>query len=407
MIISPGSTIGVLGSGQLGRMFAIAAHQLGYRVHVYSPDALTPAGQAADLEITASYSDEDALRAFARHVDVVTIEFENIPLRAVEVIEECVPVRPGRTVLASAQNRITEKTMLRNAGLPVPEFATVGGQSDIAEFIQLGAGSRKVVLKSTEAGYDGKGQTIVNGLVDAAAGWARIGHGSAIVEDLVDFEFELSVVGARSVTGEFECFGPILNYHRDHILDVSIAPADCVPSKIRAEAIQMTRTILESLNVIGVLCVEFFYTKDGRLLINEIAPRPHNSGHLSIEAAETSQFEQQVRAVCGLPLGSMRQYAPAAMANLLGEHFGDVEPDWLALLEWPTVKLHLYGKNALRRERKMGHLTAVAASAAIAESHVRSARLVMALGSDLDSHVENTLHMEHDACSCEENGNVN
>jgi len=378
MSFNPGATIGVLGSGQLGRMFAFAAHRLGYRVCVFSPDSGTPAGQAADREITAPYEDKNALRAFARRVDVVTVEFESIPLSAIEAVERIVPVRPGLNVLATAQNRIAEKTTLQQLGLPVPEFAPVSCAADIERFIDQAADSRPVVLKSASAGYDGKGQSIVNGKDDALEALHRIGDPQAIVEAHVDFECELSVVGARSVDGEIQCFGPIHNEHRDHILDVSVAPSDCLLPAVRAEAIEITQMVLEQLEVCGVLCVEFFYTRDGRLLVNEIAPRPHNSGHLTIEAATTSQFEQQVRAVCGLPLGSMQLLRPAAIANLLGEQLMAKEPDWNSLLAWPTLKLHLYGKGIPRAGRKMGHMTATASSSVVAESHVRGARRVLA-----------------------------
>ncbi len=373
MSIFPGGTIGVLGSGQLGRMLAMAAHTLGYRVHVFSPDTDTPAGQAATREITASYDDVDALRAFASGVDVVTLEFENIPLGAIDVVERIVPVRPGRQVLATAQNRIVEKSTLRNAGLPVADHAAVRCSSDIVQFIEQCGDAGRVVLKSAEAGYDGIGQTIVEGTFDADAALSRIDTESAIVEKLIEFECELSVIGSRSDKGDVECFGPVLNRHRDHILDTSVAPAENLSPTVRAEAIEMTRTVLEQLDVCGVLCVELFYTTGGQLLINEIAPRPHNSGHLSIEAAVCSQFEQQVRAVCGLPLGSMQQVRPAAMANLLGQHVAGVT-DWSSLLSWPTVKLHLYGKEDPRSRRKMGHLTATAANSAAAESQVLRAR---------------------------------
>ncbi|MEZ6059159.1 MAG: 5-(carboxyamino)imidazole ribonucleotide synthase [Planctomycetaceae bacterium] len=374
MTFLPGSTIGMLGSGQLGRMFAFAAHQLGYRIVVYSPDRNSPAGQAANREISAAYDDADALRKFAKSVNVVTLEFENIPIPTVEVVEQFVPVRPGPHVLAVAQNRIREKSTLQRAGLPVPKFVAVQSADDITTFLQSETTNQRGVLKSAEAGYDGKGQTIAEGILDTADAWNRIGNASAIIEELVDFRCEVSVIGARGIDGQIECFGPVLNHHSNHILDVSIAPAMGLAASLNLEAIEITRSVLESLDVVGVLCVEFFVTSDGRLLINEIAPRPHNSGHLTIEAAVTSQFEQQVRAVCGLPLGSMEQIRPAAMANLLGDHLLPGPPAWERLLANPEIKLHLYGKDEARIGRKMGHLTSMADTPEDAQRIVRNAR---------------------------------
>ncbi len=378
MTVLPGGTIGMLGSGQLGRMFAFAAHRLGYHVVVYSPDANSPAGQAADREFAAAYDDEDRLREFARQADVVTLEFENIPLTTVKVVEEFAPVRPGPNVLAVAQNRIREKSTLRDAGLPVPKFVAVESSENIIAFLASQTRDQRGVLKSAEAGYDGKGQTIVEGSTDADAAWQRIGNASAIIEELVEFDCEVSVIGARGIDGRIECFGPVLNYHSNHILDVSVAPAVGVAEHLKREAVEITQAVLETLDVIGVLCVEFFVTTDGRLLINEIAPRPHNSGHLTIEAAVTSQFEQQVRAVCGLPLGSMQQLVPAAMANLLGDHLLPGPVPWKRLLAEPNVKLHLYGKAAARIGRKMGHVTATASQPEDAERIVREARDLLA-----------------------------
>lgn len=355
--IQPGGTIGMLGSGQLGRMFASAAHQLGFRVHVFSPDQDSPAGRVSEREFTADYDDEAALVEFARGVDVVTFEFENVALAAVDCIQQHVPVRPGREVLRVAQNRIVEKTTLRSFGLPVPEFTPIDEAQQIAQFMQRGGAAKPVVIKSAESGYDGKGQTVVQSLEDVTSGYQRIGEVPSIAEELVDFACELSVIGARSVTGEIECFGPVLNHHEDHILDVSVAPVESISAAVKAEAIEIGRAVLEQLEVIGVLCVELFLTTDDTLLINEIAPRPHNSGHLTIEAAVTSQFEQQARAVSGLPLGSMEQLHPAAMANLLGRHYLPDGQDWSGLLRTPNAHLHLYGKSQSQPKRKMGHIT--------------------------------------------------
>jgi 5-(carboxyamino)imidazole ribonucleotide synthase len=363
-IILPGATIGVLGGGQLGRMFAIAARRLGYRVHTLAPEDDTPTGQVADLAVNASYDDLDAVRAFARRVDVVTFEFENVSAGATAAAEAHALVRPSGRSLFVTQHRLREKTFLAECGLPVTPFAPVRSEAE------LDAAVRKIgcpaVLKTAAFGYDGKGQVIVAGPDDAAAAWGSLGREDAVLEAFIDLDREVSVVGARGVDGTCVLFCPIDNTHRHHILDVSLAPAD-LPPNIATEAVAATRAVLAALDFVGVLCVEFFLARNGRLLINELAPRPHNSGHLTVDACRTSQFEQQLRAICGLPLGSPELLQPAAMANLLGDLWEQGEPDWAAALAIPDVKLHLYGKTTPRRGRKMGHLTAMAAS--IAEAH--------------------------------------
>ncbi len=367
----PGATLGVLGSGQLGRMFAIAARRLGYRVHVLSPDDDTPTGQVADVEIRANYEDVDRIAEFARGVSVVTFEFENVPQIAAETAAKFAPVRPAGSVLFTSQNRLREKSTLAKSGLPVTPFAPVRSLSDLQEALaKLGA---PAVLKTAAWGYDGKGQTIIRAAGDAAAAWERLATPEAILEAWIDFELEVSVVAARGLTGEFVAFPVFENAHRDHILDVTVCPAR-VSENIQREAVEIARSVLETLDVVGVLCVEFFVTKDSHLLINETAPRPHNSGHLTIDAHRTCQFEQQVRAVCGLPLGDVAQWQPAAMANLLGDVWSPHVPDWPAALAHPEVKLHLYGKREARPGRKMGHLTALADTVDAAEQIVRAAR---------------------------------
>jgi 5-(carboxyamino)imidazole ribonucleotide synthase len=372
-MIEPGGTIGMLGSGQLGRMFVHAAQQMGYRVHVYSPDANSPAGQAANKEIAAAYNDTDALRSFASEVDVVTLEFENIPTDTIDIVSEIVPVHPGRNVLNVAQNRIREKTTIRSFGLPVPDFAVVESADDIVRFL---ANHEKHggVLKSAESGYDGKGQARVETADSAAAALESIGHAAAIIEEFVPYQFETSVISARSPRGEVKSYAPIVNMHHNHILDISIAPSPLISAKLSAELVDIAENLMTSLEVIGVLCVEFFYANDGRILINEIAPRPHNSGHLTIEACVTSQFQQQVRAVCDLPLGSPTLVQPAAMVNLLGQHLSPHQPNFEKLFARPNTNLHLYGKAAPRDGRKMGHITVTAADASAAEAEVRAAR---------------------------------
>ncbi len=367
--ILPGATIGVLGSGQLGRMFAIAARRMGYRVHTYSPESDTPTGQVADLEINAPYGDLDQVREFARGVAAVTFEFENVPAATAAAAAEIVPVRPDGTVLHISQHRLREKTFLRNAGLPVTEFWEIHSQADLEKALQGPA-----ILKSADFGYDGKGQYRIQKPDDATRAWAKVGPSAAVLEAFVDFACEVSVVAARSGDGDFVHWGVIQNAHRNGILDISVAPAK-VSRKVANRAVEIAREVLEKLNVVGVLCVEFFVTKSDDLLINELAPRPHNSGHVTFDACVTSQFEQQLRAVCGLPLGSTRFMQPAAMANLLGDLWANGEPDWAAACAFPDVKLHLYGKLTPRPGRKMGHLTALGDNAEEVVTKARAALL--------------------------------
>jgi len=370
-LVPPGAAVGVLGSGQLGRMFAMAARRLGYRVHTFSPDRDTPTGQVADLEVAAPYDDLDAVRAFARQVAVVTFEFENVPAATVEAAAAQAPVRPAGRVLHVAQQRLREKGFLVEAGLPVARFVPVRSLEDLRR--GLVAVGLPAVLKQAAWGYDGKGQAKLASAAEAETAWAAVGAQESILEAFVDFEREVSVVAARGLDGSVADYGVIENVHRHHILDVSTAPA-AVPEPVAVEAGRLTRAALEALDVVGVLCVEFFVTRDGSLLINELAPRPHNSGHLTVDACLTSQFEQQLRAVCGLPLGSTERLRPAAMANLLGDLWAQGEPDWAAALAFPDVKLHLYGKAEARPGRKMGHLTALAATAQDARLSVLRAR---------------------------------
>ena len=369
--ILPGSAVGVLGSGQLGRMFAIAARRMGYRVHTLSPDTDTPTGQVADVEIEADYDDLDAIRAFARNVSVVTFEFENVPAAAAQAAAEFAPVRPGGNVLHVTQHRLREKTFLRDAGLPVTPFRPVRGPDDLSHALRdLGVPG---VLKTAGFGYDGKGQTKIAAAEDAVEALQRSNSAEMIYEAFIDFEREVSVVAARGTDGAFAHWGVIENRHRNHILDVSVTPTELPPAVVR-RAVDIARSVLEKLGVVGVLCVEFFLTKGGELLINELAPRPHNSGHLTFDASATSQFEQQLRATCGLPLGSTELLRPAAMANLLGDLWENGEPDWAAACAFPNVKLHLYGKASPRPGRKMGHLTALADTAEEAARVVTVAR---------------------------------
>ncbi len=371
--ILPGATLGVLGSGQLGRMFTIAARRLGYRVDIFSPDSDTPAGQVGDIEVVAPYEDLDRVREFARAVSVVTFEFENVPSATSRAAAEVVPVRPAGEVLHITQQRLREKTFLASRGFPVTPFRRT---TTLAE---LEAAARDLglpaVLKTASFGYDGKGQQKLRSVAELPEAFAALAGAEGIYEAFVDFSKEVSVIAARTSDGEFAAFPVFENAHADHILDVTFAPA-AIPEALSGEAIRLARGILEALDVVGLLTVELFVTRDGRLLVNELAPRTHNSGHLTIDACTTCQFEQQLRAVCGLPLGSTELRRPAAMANLLGDIWISAggEPDWTSALLDPLVKLHLYGKAAPRKGRKMGHLTATGATVEEAVERVRAAR---------------------------------
>ncbi len=373
-IIQPGATLGVLGSGQLGRMFAIAARRMGYRVHTLSPGVDTPTGQVADAEVEADYDDLDAIRAFARGVDVITFEFENVSTAAADAAAEIVPVRPSGHALHVTQQRAREKAFLALKGFPVTPHAPVASLDELVAAVErIGL---PAILKTASFGYDGKGQHRLTSPLDIEPVWALVGHQPAVLEKVVEFSLEFSVVAARGLDGGFAHYGAIENAHKNHILDVSVAPAR-MPEAAVIEAVAVTRAIMDELAYVGVLCVEFFLTGDGRILVNEIAPRPHNSGHLTFDANITSQFEQQVRAICGLPFGATTLLRPAAMANLLGDVWAKGAPKWDAALAVPDVKLHLYGKSDPRPGRKMGHLTALADTPAQAIQHVLAARDVL------------------------------
>jgi 5-(carboxyamino)imidazole ribonucleotide synthase len=370
-VIAPGAALGVLGGGQLGRMFAIAARRMGYRVHTFSPQDDSPAGQIADVAVTASYEDLEALRTFARGVDVVTFEFENVPIEAIDAVEALAPVRPSGVALHTAQQRAREKTFLADRGVPTAPFAPAATLDELWEAVaRVGT---PAVIKTAAFGYDGKGQHKVATPADVEHIWTAIGHQEAVVEKFISLQAEVSIVAARGADGDIAAYPPFENRHRNHILDVTTVPAAITPA-VAKQAAEIARTILEELQYVGVLCVEYFVSTDGELLVNELAPRPHNSGHLTFDAAVTSQFEQQVRAVCGLPLGSPEIPRPAAMANLLGDLWVDGEPNWAAACRFTDVKLHLYGKTDPRPGRKMGHLTAVGRTVQDAQDRVIAAR---------------------------------
>ncbi|HMJ09000.1 MAG TPA: 5-(carboxyamino)imidazole ribonucleotide synthase, partial [Pyrinomonadaceae bacterium] len=335
--VLPNSTIGVFGSGQLGRMFAVEARKMGYRVHTFSPDSDTPTGQVADIETAADYGDLDAVRAFANSVDVVTFEFENVPSATVEVASQFVEVHPKGEILHTTQNRLREKMFLSDNGFPIATFKHIKVIEDLHKGLdEVGT---PAILKTAGFGYDGKGQSKITAVGEIDAAFAGLNGNHAVLEEFVEFAKEVSVVCARGQSGEFVHYGLIENEHRHHILDVSSAPA-AVSQKVFDDAIAITRNIAEILDYVGTLCVEFFVTGDDRVLVNELAPRPHNSGHLTFGPCVTSQFEQQLRAVCGLPLGSNEFYRPAAMANLLGDLWESGEPDWASAISIANVKLH-------------------------------------------------------------------
>jgi 5-(carboxyamino)imidazole ribonucleotide synthase len=381
-MILPNSTIGIFGSGQLGRMFAIEARKMGYRVHTFSPDSDTPTGQVADVETVASYDDLDRVREFARSVDVITFEFENVPATCVEAAADLVEVHPRGDILHTTQNRLREKTFLSANGFPVTPYRHIKIVDDLYRGTEeLGF---PCVLKTAGFGYDGKGQVKLDAPHDIESAFAELNGNEGVLEAFVDFEKEVSVVCARAQDGEFAHYGVIENEHSNHILDVSRAPAG-ISDKVANDAIAIARNIAERFDYVGTLCVEFFLTASGELLVNELAPRPHNSGHLTFGGCVTSQFEQQLRAVCGLPLGVTEFYRPAAIANLLGDLWTNGEPNWASALAVPGVKLHLYGKLEPRRGRKMGHLTALADTAEKAAALVREARELLQPAAKLDA----------------------
>jgi 5-(carboxyamino)imidazole ribonucleotide synthase len=349
--IAPGATIGVLGGGQLGRMFGIAARRLGYRVHTYEASPDSPAGQISDREFTGSYSDEAAIAEFVNSVDVITFEFENIPAAVIDRIATKKPIRPRSQILHICQNREREKNFLKEKGYPLAAFRVISNRDELKVALEeIGC---PAVLKTADFGYDGKGQRKVDTPGDAD--FTSFLGGKVVLEQWIDFECEISVIAARGLDGSLCTFPVAENVHSKHILAYSIIPAR-VPDEIQREASEIARSIATDLEVVGLIAVEFFLARDGRLLVNELAPRPHNSGHYTFDACITSQFEQQLRAVCGYPFGSPELLVPTVMVNLLGDLWRDGKPpDWSAILAQPRTKLHLYGKLEGRSGRKMGH----------------------------------------------------
>jgi 5-(carboxyamino)imidazole ribonucleotide synthase len=358
-LLPPGSTIGMLGGGQLGRMALLAGRRLGYRFHVYEPAPDCCAAPVAEKTFSARWDDAAALAEFVSGIAAVTLEFENVPATALQLLEKCVPARPGSRALAICQNRRREKEFLRRHGFPCADFAVVDSAAQLARAAaKLGL---PCVLKTTISGYDGKGQLKLpapsaNSTPDWDVVWRSFGAAEAVVEKWVPFAAECSVIVARGLDGKMAAFPMVENEHVRHILHRSIAPAR-LPKKTQRAGAALAKEIAETLGVVGLLAVEMFYA-DGKLLVNELAPRPHNSGHYTLDACATSQFEQHIRCVAGLPLGTPDLLRPAVMVNLLGEVWrGGHAPNWAKLLRDPRVKLHLYDKGDPRAGRKMGHFT--------------------------------------------------
>jgi 5-(carboxyamino)imidazole ribonucleotide synthase len=354
-MIRPGSTLGILGGGQLGRMIAMAAAQLGLRTHVYAPEENSPAFDVAAEYTLASYDDEAALVRFAKTVDVVTYEFENVPSATAATLGVHTLLAPNARALAVSQDRLLEKSFIADLGIPVAPFAEVSSEAELHE--ALGRIGTPSVLKTRRFGYDGKGQAMIRPETDPAAAWDAVGRAPSILEGFVPFEREVSVVAARTASGDFAAYDLCANEHRNHILDTTRVPAGVSPGT-EQQAIEIARAIADALDYVGVLAVEMFLvTGDGaeRLVVNEIAPRVHNSGHWTLGGAMTSQFEQHVRAVCGWPLGETRRLGRVEMQNLIGQ---DVEA-WERILAEPGAHLHLYGKAEARAGRKMGHVTRI------------------------------------------------
>lgn len=359
MKILPGSTLGMLGGGQLGRMFTMAARTMGYNVIVLDPDSESPAGKLADDHVCADYTDKTALDYLAKTCDVITTEFENVPAATLEQMAQHGPVRPGAHAVTITQDRIHEKTFLNDNGFPTAAFAVIRSLEDLQQAItDIGVPS---ILKVSRFGYDGKGQFGITSGNDAETAWQTLKGEACVLEQRMPLDTEVSVVLARGLDDAIVTYPVAENIHANGILDVSIVPAR-VDDAVRLQAIDMATRIAEKLEYIGVMAVEFFVS-GGKLLVNEIAPRPHNSGHYTLDACVTDQFEQQVRAVCGLPLGDTRLLSPVVMINMLGDIWHDGEnPDWSKLLDHPNIKLHLYGKKTARPGRKMGHYNVVADS---------------------------------------------
>ena len=374
-MILPPATLGMLGGGQLGRFFVIAAHEMGYRVAVLDPDPQSPAGRIADSHLVAAYDDQDALDRLAQGCAAVTTEFENVPAGSLAYLSKFLPVRPGADAVAICQNRSEEKGFLRRNGFPHGPYADIRSDTDI---LNANAGLFPGILKVARFGYDGKGQVRVASREEALAAFRQTKQEPCVLEQLLSLDYEISVVLARDQDGRVKCFPVAENRHRHGILDVSIVPARA-SGCVRANAEEVAESIAGAMGYVGTLGVEFFVVR-GQLVVNEMAPRPHNSGHYTIDACVTNQFEQQVRALTGLPLGDPRAHSAAVMVNLLGDlwyrrdpHHSE-EPDWAALFAVPNLRLHLYGKHHARPGRKMGHFTVIGGDSAQVQESALAAR---------------------------------
>ena len=374
-MILPPATLGMLGGGQLGRFFVMAAHEMGYRVIVLDPDVHSPAGRIADRHLQAGYEDQDALNVLAESCAAVTTEFENVPAGSLAYLSKFLPVRPGADAVAICQNRSEEKGFLRRNGFPHGPYADIRSDTDI---LNANAGLFPGILKVARFGYDGKGQVRVASREEALAAFRQTKQEPCVLEQLLSLDYEISVVLARDQDGRVKCFPVAENRHRHGILDVSIVPARA-SGCVRANAEEVAESIAGAMGYVGTLGVEFFVVR-GQLVVNEMAPRPHNSGHYTIDACVTNQFEQQVRALTGLPLGDPRAHSAAVMVNLLGDlwyrrdpHHSE-EPDWAALFAVPNLRLHLYGKHHARPGRKMGHFTVIGGDSARVQESALAAR---------------------------------
>jgi 5-(carboxyamino)imidazole ribonucleotide synthase len=367
-VILPGATLGMLGGGQLGRMFTIAARTMGYRVIVLDPDPDSPAGRMADQHLNAAYNDDWALEQLGKSCAAITTEFENIPADTLRKLAQYCPVRPSGEVLEKTQNRIREKTFIHDSGLATAQFRVITSVGDIdAAFAEIGD---PAILKRAAFGYDGKGQYVVHSAEETRQAFEAMDGVPCVLEQRVNLALEVSVMVARNASGQVVTYPVAENLHRNGILDTSIVPAridDALAQSARDAAVKLA----EALDYCGIMGVEFFVTEAGELLVNEVAPRPHNSGHYTIDACVTSQYEQQVRMVCDLPFGDTRLLSPVVMVNLLGDLWGEESPPWGGLFADPAAKLHLYGKCEARPGRKMGHFCCLAEDVAAALEHAR------------------------------------
>ena len=375
-MILPGATVGVVGGGQLGRMFTLRARSMGYRVVVLDPDAASPAGAVADRHIRAGYTDQSALDQLASACRAVTTEFENVPAATLERLGARTVVRPPVTAVAIAQDRIAEKSFLRDQGFLTAPFRAVRDERELTD--ALSAIRLPALLKTSRLGYDGKGQAVVTDAASAAAAFERLGRVACVLEERLMLEAELSVVLARTAGGGVSAFPVGENRHRDGILETTVVPAR-VAARLADEARELAIRVAERMEYTGVLGVELFVADGGKLFVNEMAPRPHNSGHYTMDACTVDQFEQQLRALCDLPLGTPRLLSPVAMINLLGDLWQAGEPQWAEALKLPGVRLHLYGKAEPRPGRKMGHLNCLAESPERAFALAHQARAALAV----------------------------